>query len=454
MKNLSKLIVNINSKISTALKLIESNETGALIVINENKKVEGVLTDGDIRRSLLKGLKMSDKVRLATNKNYIFATEKTSSDYILKALDLNKKIIPLINSKKVLLDAYTKDNFIIKKQLKFLIHSRAPGRISFSGGGSDLTKYIIDKNIAVLNVSINLYSYCTLNLKENENIIIISSNIPKVKKYKNLEDFLKKNDEFNLVRAAIRLIRPTYGFELILSADFEIGSGLGGSTAMLASIFGCFNDLRINKWNRYELSELCFQSERIVFNQKGGWQDQYGTIFGGFKLIEFSKNKNIVNQLNLPSSTINSLETCINLVDTNKFHDSGLIHSKIKLPNKTNELKSYISEMYKNVYKIRDSLLFSDFKSFNNLINDNWKFKKKISGKISTKKIDNLIASGLKNGSISSRLLGSGKGGFIMFFVDPQKIHNFNNWIKKNKLKSKKIKFDNSGLEVWRTFEK
>ena len=41
-----------------------------------------------------------------------------------------------------------------------------------------------------------------------------------------------------------------------------------------------------------------------------------------------------------------------------------------------------------------------------------------------------------------------------MFFVDPQKIHNFNNWIKKNKLKSKKIKFDNSGLEVWRTFEK
>jgi D-glycero-alpha-D-manno-heptose-7-phosphate kinase len=222
---------------------------------------------------------------------------------------------------------------------------------------------------------------------------------------------------------------------------------------LLASIFGCFNDLRDYKWSKYELSELCFQAERIVFKQKGGWQDQYATVFGGFNFIELSKQKNIVNQLKIPKQMQNQLETFIYLIDTKKVHNSGDIHnSNYRKPSK--ELNKDISNLYSNAYEMKDYLSKMDFINFNEQVNRNWLFKKTLSNKVSLKKIDNIIKEGLKNGALSSKLLGSGQGGYIFFIINPNKIKQFIEWIKKNNFKQIKIKFDENGLSVWRSNEK
>ncbi len=453
MKINSKLIIKQNSKIATALKKIENNEQGALIVIDNNNIVIGTLTDGDIRRCLIDGFKTSDLVIQAVNKNFIYATSKTTRDFILKALDMNKRLIPLIDNKKRLLDIYSKNNFIIDKKTKFTIHSRAPGRISFSGGGSDMTQYLFENKTAVLNATINMYSNCILNIRDDKKIIIYSFNLNKIISFKDINKFLNADDEFNLIRAAIKIIEPDFGFELNLFSDFNIGSGLAGSTALLASIFGCFNDLRDYQWSKYELSELCFQAERIVFKQKGGWQDQYATVFGGFNFIELSKQKNIVNQLKIPKQMRDQLETYISLVDTKRVHNSGNIHkSNFRKPSE--KLNKDIANLYSNAYEMKDYLSKMDFINFNDQINKNWLFKKTISNKVSLKKIDNIIKEGLKNGALSSKLLGSGQGGFIFFIINPSKIKQFSDWIKKNKFNHIKIKFDDFGLSVWRSNEK
>ena len=178
MKNNSKLIISQNSKISTALKKIEKNEQGALVVL-DNNKVIGILTDGDIRRFLIDGYKTSDLVIKAVNKSFIYATQKTTRDFVLKALDMNKRLIPLLDKNKNLIDIYTKNNFTIDKNTKFTIHSRAPGRISFSGGGSDITQYLFENKTAVLNATINMYSNCILKLRDDKKIIVYSSNLAK-----------------------------------------------------------------------------------------------------------------------------------------------------------------------------------------------------------------------------------------------------------------------------------
>ena len=56
------------------------------------------------------------------------------------------------------------------------------------------------------------------------------------------------------------------------------------------AIIGCFNEFRIDKWNKYEIAEMAYQSERLMYNISGGWQDQYATVFGGINLIEFKKH--------------------------------------------------------------------------------------------------------------------------------------------------------------------
>ena len=65
-------------------------------------------------------------------------------------------------------------------------------------------------------------------------------------------------------------------------------------SAICASILGCFNEFRNDKWDKYEISELAYQAERLYLGIEGGWQDQYATVFGGFNLMEFKSKNNLV----------------------------------------------------------------------------------------------------------------------------------------------------------------
>ena len=98
--------------------------------------------------------------------------------------------------------------------------------------------------------------------------------------------------KFKLVNALLNVIQLDYGVELIIKSDFPSSSGLGGSSAVCASILGCFNEFRNDKWDKYEIAEIAYQAERLYLGIEGGWQDQYATVFGGFNLMEFNSNSN------------------------------------------------------------------------------------------------------------------------------------------------------------------
>ena len=113
-------------------------------------------------------------------------------------------------------------------------------------------------------------------------------------------------------------LNPKHGFELHIYSDYPMSSGLGGSAAVSASILGCFNQFKTDKWTRHELSELAFQAERLYLGIAGGWQDQYATIFGGLNFIEFESKQNIIHPLRIDKEIINELEESLILCDTEK----------------------------------------------------------------------------------------------------------------------------------------
>src|SRR6185437_11988134 len=113
-----------------------------------------------------------------------------------------------------------------------------------------------------------------------------------------------------LINSVVSLIRPRSGFELEVAADFPVGSGLGGSAAVTAAIIGCFNEFRTDPWTRRQIAEMAFQSERLMLNIAGGWQDQYATTFGGFNFMEFTADENLIVPLRLEPSTVRELEAC------------------------------------------------------------------------------------------------------------------------------------------------
>ena len=279
-----------NQSIKEALKAIEKNHKGIVLIENNKKQIIGVATDGDIRRKIIKGISIDRNIIECCNRNFIFADIESPREDLLKMFDNSLRIIPVLNKQMKLVDILSSENLPLPVEQDFFVQAVAPVRVSFGGGGSDLTHYFSNNDGAVINSTISLYSHALLIPSKDSSIEIYSRDLNKSIKSKSLDKMLiKKDQDFSLIFALLRTISPDFGFKLYLNSDFRMGSGLGGSAVVCAAILGCFNEIRKDKWDKYELSELAYQAERIYLSIAGGWQDQYASVFGGFNFIEFKK---------------------------------------------------------------------------------------------------------------------------------------------------------------------
>ena len=122
-------------------------------------------------------------------------------------------------------------------------------------------------------------------------------------------DKIEYGDDLDLIKAAVKIMKPNFGFDLETFAEYEPGTGLGGSSAVVVAVLGALNYFRNeNQLDLYQIADLAYQVERIDMKIQGGWQDQYATAFGGFNWIEFRKNEVLVNPLKLNRNTQLELE--------------------------------------------------------------------------------------------------------------------------------------------------
>ena len=281
-------------------------------------------------------------------------------------------------------------------------------------------------------MTISLFSHAILKLRNDKKIFIKSDDLKKNFYAENLEKAISsKDNNFGLILSLIKLINPKHGFELHIYSDYPMSSGLGGSAAVSASILGCFNQFKTDKWTRHELSELAFQAERLYLGIAGGWQDQYATIFGGLNFIEFESKQNIIHPLRIDKEIINELEESLILCDTGKGHDSGEIHEDQRSMLNNKSIKSFISENVELCYQIRNFLLRGNLIEFGQSLDKSWKLKRKFSSKISNDYLDEIYEGCLVNGAIGGKLLGAGGGGFFLFFVPPFKRIEFVRYLTK-----------------------
>ena len=264
-----------------------------------------------------------------------------------------------------LVDVATANSFSLALEQNTFARSRAPVRVSFSGGGSDLTHYFMGGDSgAVINATISLYCHATLRPRQDEKIIIDSFDLDENIEYRHLDDMLSENDDFGLFRSLIKLIKPNFGFELTIKSDFPSGSGLGGSSSVMVAVLGCFNEFRRDKWTDYELAEIAFQAERFDMGISGGWQDQYATVFGGFNFIEFKKENNLIHPLRLQDKTILELEESLVLFEISSGRDSGVIHDSQKITMQDSKIQDLVRRNVENSYDMKEKLLKGNLRDF------------------------------------------------------------------------------------------
>ena len=446
---MSQYYISQNSSIKNALNKISENQQGFILTSDDSGIILGLVTDGDIRSKLVEGVSLDQPISVCANSNFIWADENTPREIILKQLDNNIRFIPLLDRDKRLIDIVTRYHLPIGSEEKVYARAKSPVRISFGGGGSDLTHYFLEANGAVINVTISLYSHATLIIRDDKQIIIHSRDLGETYRASNLAEAKNFSGNFKLILSLIKIIHPEYGFELFLYSDFPMKSGLGGSAVVASSILGCFNQFRTDKWDQYEMAELAYQAERLYLDISGGWQDQYATIFGGFNFMEFRAQQNIIHPLRVDPETILELEESLVLCDTGTIHESGDVHKDQKNEMSNLAIRDLVKENVELTYQMRNQLLRGRLLEFGKSLNKAWQLKRQFRSQISNPVLDNIYNTAIKNGAIGGKLLGAGGGGFFLFFVPSTHKHQLMNVLEQMGKTIRAFRFEEKGLQGW-----
>jgi D-glycero-alpha-D-manno-heptose-7-phosphate kinase len=446
-----KMCLRDDESVLQAINRLETSRVHIAFVLDAGERLLGVVTNGDIRRFLLEGGQTSDNVRLCMNRSFRSAPVNASREDLLKLLDLGFNALPEIDAEGQLIDVLTPDSLPTVPEAAVMVRSRAPVRVSFGGGGSDLTYFFVDHPGAVLSTTISLYCHVTLIQRTDPQIHLHSEDLDTFQCYESLADLQARLERNSLLAATVAVIRPLSGFDLYVRSDFPIGSGLGGSSAATTAIVAAFNELRLDRWTTYELAEVCFQAERLCFGVAGGWQDQYASAFGGFNLIEFDGSRNLVHAIRLDESIVNELEECLILCDTQIPHESGMIHRAQRVDFDNGKRATALKDVVDLCRKMHHHLIRGELAEFGRCLHAGWQLKRGFTAAVSNSQVDDIYTAAMAAGALGGKLLGAGGGGFFLFFVQPRFRKEVTDSLKRAGCRISAFRFESQGVVSWRT---
>lgn len=331
-----------------------------------------------------------------------------------------------------------------------IVRSRAPLRISFGGGGTDVPPYPEEKGGAVLSSTIDKYAYCTLVARNDDAISVKSMDYDVAAKF-NVNGELKYDGNLDLVKAAIHVLNIKSGLDLFLHSDSPPGTGLGTSSALVVAIVGAFKQWLKLPLTGYDIAELAYRIERDEAGIKGGRQDQYAATFGGFNFIEFLGKTSIVNPLKINRDTLNELEYRLMLCYTGGTRlSAGILDDQVGAYVAGNEeVIQALRETKELAFSMKNALLLGKLNEFGSLLHQAWCCKRRFSRKITDAHIDELYELGRNSGAIGGKLLGAGGGGHLLFLCEFDKWHAVAEKLEKAGGRIVNFTFDLLGMQSW-----
>jgi D-glycero-alpha-D-manno-heptose-7-phosphate kinase len=336
----------------------------------------------------------------------------------------------------------------------FVIRSRAPLRISFAGGGTDVSPYVDEHGGVVLNSTINRFAYATIIPKSNKEVEIASLDYDVILKY-TIDKEIAFDGQLDLIKGVINKFRSRYGlnngFRIFVHSDAPPGSGLGSSSAIAVAVIVAFAKLVKLPLTPYELAELAYEIERVDVGIKGGKQDQYASSFGGMNFIEFNKDITVVNPLRIEKSILNELEYSLILGYIGSTRASSkIIEKQIKnYKEKQKDALSAMDNIKKLAFEMKNALLRGELHRFGELLNEEWREKKKMAEGISNEVIDRIYEEALKAGAIGGKISGAGGGGFMFFYTEFDKKVSVINKLKELGVQVLPFSFVEDGATAW-----
>ena len=297
-----------------------------------------------------------------------------------------------------------------------MIITKTPFRMSFFGGGTDMEDYFRVNGGAVLSTTFD--KYCYVNVRHLPRFFDWSSELS----YSKTERVTAVDDiNHPAIREAMKML-DMHEIRLTYEADLPARSGLGTSSSFAVGMLNAFYALKGKYADKKKLADEAIYLERVLCNEAGGWQDQIAASFGGFNRINFGPDGYEVLPVIISPERKKQLNNNLMMFFTGFTRFSSEVQ-KANAASSPVDKNAMLKKMYELVDQAEEVLVNKDkdLDDFGRLLDTTWKLKRQTGGSVSTNSIDGLYARGIEAGALGGKLLGAGGGGFLVFYVQPEK---------------------------------
>lgn len=333
-----------------------------------------------------------------------------------------------------------------------MMRARAPVRIDFAGGWTDVARFAQEEPGVVVNAAISIYSYASTRRHETDaerGIQIYSADF---NTYVEAADVrrLEYDGNADLVKAAIRHLGVDERFFITTRSDAPPGSGLGTSAAMGVALIGALSSLVGRAFLPAEVAEMASAIERVELGILGGKQDQYASAIGGFQFMEFHGETVRTSPLRLSARVLLELQKHLVLCYTEQSRLSGDIHAQVTEAFTSGEpaTTGAMVDLKRIGRAMKERLLLGDLDGFASLMSENWTNQKRLHPSVTNERIDELFAIAADAGAAGGKACGAGGGGCLVFLAKPDREHVLRQALQEAGARILDFVFDFQGLQV------
>lgn len=338
-----------------------------------------------------------------------------------------------------------------------LVRARAPLRLGFGGGSTDVSPYCDEHGGVVLNAAIDLFAHVSLERRTDGQVRLVAADrehfwngaatspLPTDEPLRLLKGVYNRFMAEHAGGQAIPLTLTTY-------ADCPPGSGLGTSSALVVAMVEAFRRFLDIEMTPHAVAALAYDIERRDLGLAGGHQDQYAAAFGGLNVMHFHDQDRVdVEPVAVDPTVMKELEASLVLYFTGVSRESASI-----IEEQTANMRAHapaslqaLHDIKASAYAMREALLAGDLPLFGRLLDSGWAAKKLTASKMSSARIDEVYAEAKAFGAFGGKVSGAGGGGFMVFLIDPTKRDGLKRLLTNFGGAAQSARFTGAGAESW-----
>ena len=330
-----------------------------------------------------------------------------------------------------------------------MLIARAPFRISFAGGGTDLPTYFSDYGGMVVSCTISKYFYVILKPSADDALEVTSADFGTSERHRRQES-LNLQGDLGYLKLILREFGLRQGVSVFTASEVLPGTGLGSSSTVAVALIKALSTLCRRHVTKSHIADMASGIEIGKLQRPIGLQDQYASSFGGLNVMRFSDGGVDVCPVGLTLEIQEEFEKNVMLFFTGESRDATTIlkEQSQSSAEKTPVVMDSLHGIKQSAEDLLEVFKRGDIRAVGEIIHNSWEMKKKLASGVSNPAIDEAYDLARKLGADGGKIAGAGGGGYLLLICDPMHQDKVTDGLSDLGFKRMTFHFDHGGAQV------